>query len=319
MINQMADTEQMFSKLLKNLDYKSSPCLISNETSDEEIPAELEMTWREAKDKLGIDAIYFVANAPVIYFKRFQAPDQSKLAQLHRNVWSQSKIPLIFIILPTEIRVYSGYEAPHRSKLNGEFAEPSRLENKLVSLNQQVSSNVWERLNIFSRTAIESGSFWREYSDSKYFKRNTRADQKLIANLRYIRRELVTDFSQQLVKYHGLDKGRDRQQIGEASSRYANNLIGRSIFALYLQDRGVLHDENENFFSQRFGSNYKAYTDILASHEHTYNFFQFLHDRFNGDIFPMRMKKKLFVLKISKSYKSCSLRIRQEVKQTGRC
>jgi type I restriction-modification system DNA methylase subunit len=295
MINQMADTEQMFSSLLENLDYKSSPYLISNETPGEKIPAELEMTWREAKDKLGIDAIYFVANAPVIYFKRFQAPDRSKLAQLHRNVWSQSKIPLIFAILPTEIRVYSGYEAPHRNKHKGEFTEPSRLENKLVSANQQVSSNVWERLNIFSRTAIESGSFWREYSDSKYFKRTARADQKLIANLRYIRRELVADFSQQMVKYHGLHKDRDRQQIGEASSRYANSLIGRSIFALYLQDRRVLNDENENFFSLRFGSDYRAYIDILASHEHTYNFFQFLQDRFNGDIFPIDENEKRVV------------------------
>ena len=49
-----------------------------------------------------------------------------------------------------------------------------------------------------------------------------------------------TNFSQQLIKYHSLDKDRDQQQIKEISSRYANNLIGRSIFALYLQDRGVV-------------------------------------------------------------------------------
>ena len=49
------------------------------------------------------------------------------------------------------------------------------------------------------------------------------------------------------------------------------------------------------FFGQRFGSNYRVYTDILDSHEHIYNFFHFLQDRFNGDIFPIDEEEKKLV------------------------
>src|SRR5579884_1398819 len=295
MSSQMANSQDTFSRLLEHLDYIASTNLITRETSDENIPAERETTWREARDKLGIDAIYFVADAPVIYFKRFEVPDQARIAALHRNVWSQSKIPLLFVILPGDIRIYSGYEPPKLSKSRNEFIEPSRLERKLDTTKQRPGDDLWQRLSIFTRLAIESGSFWREYSDSQYFKRTTRADQKLVANLRYIRRQLITDLSTQLAKYHGLDRERDQQQIKEISSRCANNLIGRSIFALYLQDRGVLTSDSENFFSQNFGSRYQRYVDLLTSHEQTYAFFTFLHDRFNGDIFPVDEEEKKVV------------------------
>src|SRR5438105_11519930 len=212
MSSQTTDSQDTFSRLLEHLDYASSTNLITRETSDENIAAEREITWREARDKLGIDAIYFIANAPVIYFKRFEVSDLARIAELHRNIWSQSKIPLLFVILPGDIRIYSGYEPPKLSKSRSEFIEPSRLERKLDTAGQRSGDDLWQRLNIFTRLAIESGSFWREYSDSQYFKKTTRADQKLVANLRYIRRELVTALSTQLAKYHGLDKDRDQQR-----------------------------------------------------------------------------------------------------------
>jgi hypothetical protein len=64
------DSQQTFSLLLEKLEYKMSPNLMLRDTSDESIPEELETPWREAKEKLRIDAVYFVANAPVIYFKK---------------------------------------------------------------------------------------------------------------------------------------------------------------------------------------------------------------------------------------------------------
>ncbi len=260
------DSQQTFSRLLEELDYASSPNLISKIIPQEKIPAELEVTWREAKDKLGIDAVYFIANAPVIYFKQFETYDQREIAELHRNVWSQSKIPLLFIVLPHEVRVYSGYEAPKRAE--NEFGQPSRLENDLVP--QQKSSNaLWERLKIFTRMAIDSGSFWRDYGDKLH--KNTRADQTLIANLRYIRRELIKA---------GL------------SPEHSHSLIGRSIFALYLQDRSILSTEEQRLFAQTLKGGYTRYTDLLSSYEDTYTYFEILREHFNGDMFPVTKEEK---------------------------
>lgn len=258
------DSQQTFSDLLQKLDYVSSPGLVSAEN----IPAELEITWQEAKDRLRIDAIYFVANAPVIYFKQFDTLDYSTIIQLHRNIWNQSKVPLLFVILPNDIRVYNGYETPRL--VDGKFSEPSRLDYELNSADKKSSGHLWERLAIFTRTAIDSGTFWRYYGD--HFSRGTRADQQLIANLRYIRGQLL-------------------ETEPKLNPEHAHSLIGRSIFALYLQDRGVLTTGEDGFFAREFGNRYSRYTDLLLSHKNTYAFFDILR-KFNGDMFPVTPEER---------------------------
>lgn len=260
------DSQQTFSLLLEKLEYKTSPNLMLRDKADESVPEELETTWREAKEKLRIDAVYFVANAPVIYFKRFDFYDEKDIAEFHRKVWNQSQAPLVFAVMPDDIRVYNGYEAPQRTSLTG-LIEPSRLDSKL---SHSSFLSLWERLAIFSRLAIESGSFWRDYG--QYFRRENRADQKLIANLRYIRRQLITE--------------------ARLSPEHAHSLIGRSIFAFYLQDRGVLPQGDDGFFAKNFGQSYICYTDILISHEVTYHFFRILGNHFNGDMFPVTEEEK---------------------------
>jgi type I restriction-modification system DNA methylase subunit len=260
------NSQSPLSNLLYELGYEESPGLVS----DEHIPAELELNWREAKDKLQIDAIYFVANAPVIYFKQFEALDQARIIQLHRNVWNQSKVPLLFIVLPNEIRVYNGYDAPQRS--NGEFIEPLRLDQKLIE--HQETLSLWERLAIFSRKAIDSGAFWKNHG--QYFEQGTKANQRLLANLRYIRKQLL------------------HAQPGLAPE-YIHSLIGRSIFALYLQDRSVLAVGENGFFAEHIGKSYTRYIDLLDSHEATYTFFETLRTHFDGDMFPVDQVEKAAV------------------------
>lgn len=266
------ENQVTFSSALEALDYSSSSNLISREDSSRVISEEVEVIWNDAKEKLEIDAVYFIGNAPVIYFKRFEALDPEAIADFHRNVWNQSQVPLIIVILPADIRVYSGYEAPTPDAGDG-LKEPTRLE---IAFNPNVpssSSYVWERLRKFTRNALESGSLWRDYSE--YFRKETRVDQVLLANLRYVRQELI--------------------KVKNLPPEHAHSLIGRSIFALYLQDRGVLSTEEPNFFAERYGSHYRRYTDLLISYEDTYDFFEFLHKRFDGDMFPITEEEKNLV------------------------
>lgn len=260
----MEDSQVTFSALIEQLGYDNSPNLVSKETPTDSIPVELQAIWYDTQEKLQVDAIYFVANIPIIYFKNFVSFKKEAIADFHRKVWNQSQAPLLFAVMPTDIRVYNGYEAPTRTAQGNGLNEPSRLDNR------GSSSQLWERLKIFTRIAIESGSFWRDYS--KYFRKEARVDQTLIANLRYVRQELI--------------------KVKNLPPEHAHSLIGRSIFALYLQDRGVLSTEEPNFFKERYKKNYTRYTDLLASYEDTYNFFQFLHERFNGDMFPVTDKEK---------------------------
>ncbi|HWS83052.1 MAG TPA: hypothetical protein VN207_02200, partial [Ktedonobacteraceae bacterium] len=246
----MDDSHLTFSHLIKQLDYESSPNFISTNTPSSAISTELGILWDETREKFQIDAIYFVANAPVIYFKRFDVFNREAIADLHRNIWNQSQVPLIFVIMPNDIRVYSGYEAPARVNSRQSLKEPTRLENKLNQNIRGSSHQIWENLEVFARIAIESGSFWRDYS--QYFRKETRVDRILIANLRYIRQELI--------------------KIKKLRPEHAHSLIGRSIFALYLQDRGVLSTDENNFFAERYKkSDYARYTDLLTSYEDTYD------------------------------------------------
>lgn len=261
------DSIETFSHLLTLLEYETSPNLVKKETPRENIPPEAQALWDETQKKLPIDAIYFVANTPIIYFKRYESFDSTEIAELHKKVWNQCLVPLIFVILPDDIRVYSGYEAPRQTSAIT-LVEPYRVDNQISS-----SHNVWERISVFTRLALESGSFWRDYSH--LFRKEMRVDRTLMANLRYIRRKMIEET--------GL------------SPEYTHSLIGRSIFAFYLQDRGVLPAGEEGFFAQTFKKNYTRYTDILTSYEDTYAFFDILREHFNGDIFPVTLEEKAIV------------------------
>nr|MBA2285514.1 N-6 DNA methylase [Ktedonobacteraceae bacterium] len=54
----------------------------------------------------------------------------------------------------------------------------------------------------------------------------------------------------------------------------------------------VLTAGENGFFSQRFGNNCMRYTDLLTSHQVTYDFFELLHQQFNGDMFPVTHEEK---------------------------
>src|SRR5712692_126619 len=59
-----------------------------------------------------IDQVYFVQDIPVAYFSQLREYSHDELRKLHQQVWSQSRVPLLYVILPTEICVYNGYAEP---------------------------------------------------------------------------------------------------------------------------------------------------------------------------------------------------------------
>ena len=86
--------------LLQELDYTDSPGL---KTSTHE---------RSTRTISGIDNIYFMQDVPFVYFCQFSATEAQDLWRLYRHVWNQSKVPLLYVILPQEIRIYNTYAEP---------------------------------------------------------------------------------------------------------------------------------------------------------------------------------------------------------------
>jgi len=225
-------------------------------------------SWFKQARELDAQAIFFVHDYPTVLF--FQLDDdlaadteaiEDKIRELHLKVWNTSRVPLFFVALPGELRVYSAYQTPVRSPEEWR-AEKRWLER--VKTTAQVAEAV-EALREFSRPSIESGHLFRKMN--KVFDRENRVDQWLLKNLRALRKEL--------------------EALQEAKREYIHALIGRSIFIRYLEDREIL--VKDYFADQTLNKEgkYLCYTDVLVSKKDTYNLFHKLRKEFNGDLFPL--------------------------------
>jgi hypothetical protein len=240
-------------------------------TEDMPLPSELaHVSWVVQAQKLGAEAIFFVNDYPTVLFFKLDVvlgadteEQEEQIRQLYLKVWNTSWVPLFFVALPGELRVYSAYQKPRQPE---EWRSEERWLRKIQTLTQ-----VTELVDEFSRAEIESGRlFKRRASD---FNRENRVDQCLLKNLRLLRGKIEGD------------QGEKRE--------YAHALIGRSIFIRYLEDRGILV---EAYFADKSVSpngDYHCYTDVLQSKADTYNnLFPKLTEDFNGDLFPLVDEEK---------------------------
>jgi hypothetical protein len=239
--------------VLDALEYSDAEGLVTSDTPD--VSAGRDYLWQDARAKLGLDAAYFLGNVPVVYFKEFQSADEDELARLHQWLWNHNRAPLLIAVLPQEVRVYNCFTPPQPA--GSTVKHPGLLQ--AVTLVADVLE-LRQELDQYRRREVASGGFVR--GQEKQFRRDQRVDRRLLENLAHVRRLLIKD---------GLDKA------------VANNLLGRSIFVCYLEDREAI---SSDFFSQ-FKSSH-SFRDLLAqSHQGTYQLFDELSRRFNGDLFPV--------------------------------
>ena len=121
-------TYELEQILLEELGYAGSSRLVRGR----DIP------WPNVRAIPNVDAAFLLDNTPVVYFSRFSELDPARIQQLHKSVWSQSKAPLLFAILPHEIRVYNGYEPT--PKIDEEFDTPRRLLQELRDLTDHLTA-----------------------------------------------------------------------------------------------------------------------------------------------------------------------------------
>jgi hypothetical protein len=204
-------------------------------------------------DKLGATAIFELSGSPCIYFKRLASdPTPRELADLHKIAWNQGLAPLLWVVTPTQVRIYNCYSRPDNE---------ADSQRHLIKMFENVEVDL-QRLNEFAgRLQVESGEFWRKVPQ---IDRRKRVDTVLLEDLTEAERQLV-------------DNDLDRT--------VAHALLGRSIFVAYLQDREILKPQ---FFRSRF--QVERFVDVLATKSATYDLFEWIQDTFNGDLFPLTRK-----------------------------
>ena len=67
---------------------------------------------RRAFDLLKLDGVFCSDRAPLIYFKKVQRIDNSEIVQLHRTFWNHGGAPVLVLVAPDDVHVYSGLIRP---------------------------------------------------------------------------------------------------------------------------------------------------------------------------------------------------------------
>ncbi len=238
---------------------------------DVERDFETSLRYKEVFKKIHIDAVYETSGglsdipaSPCIYFKKLDDPSPERFRDLQREVWYEGRTPTLWIITPTEVRIYNTFSKPRQDD-----DEKTRLLDTL-----RITADKLEKVNEFHRTLLDTGAFWGTPKGKKIDRRE-RMDEALLEDLRYTETILIEN---------GLDVS------------VAHAVLGRTIFAAYLQDREIPNRQergilNRHFFQRRYGC--QSLVELLYnSKEKTYLFFTWLHETFNGDLFPIDQVEK---------------------------
>ena len=239
------------------LEYRNDQGLVTVDSPD--VGDGRAYVWQEIRDKFEMDAAYFHGNVPVVYIKEIHSADDDDLWDLHCSLWNHNRAPLFIAVLPQEVRVYNCFSPPVRD--SGQLMPENRALLKRAV--RQVTDVLFLRqeLSEYRRREIVSGRFAR--AQEQDFSREQRVDNRLLENLGHVRGRLISN---------GLSKP------------VANSLLGRSIFIRYLEDRGVIDSD----YYQRFASGNSFHALLEGSRTETYQLFDELGRRFNGDLFPIK-------------------------------
>ena len=203
---------------------------------------------------------------PLAYFRRLEDNNPSKIAEAHKLAWNMGQAPLLFLVLPGRALVYSTYESPRLSRKDGSLDDKAGLIETIDLVTN--AGRARQRMREYSRAELLSGRFWERPDTRKHFGPNARVERTLLDNL--------SDIRSQFIEEH-LD------------APTVHSLLGRAIFIQYLQDRkdSKGHSAFPQGYFERLLSGASSFPDVLSSKAKTYDLFDELGERFNGDIFPV--------------------------------
>jgi len=273
---------EKLNDIFSYLDMTSKTGLASDEYLND-MTSYQRMFYNQVKSKIGVDAVYFlrdeegIAKIPLIYFSMLEDNSSAKAAQLHSLSWNMGEAPLLFIVTPTELKIYNNYQTP--KKKDGTLDPEAGLIDTISLLTDLETQR--QELAPYKRMLLESGEYWRRAEGR--FNINTRIDTTLMSNLRVMRRRLITR-----IKSRTYDISITEENIVSI----VHGLLSRSILIKYLEERKDSNGESvfpKDFYEQFSFENTvcKQYTDVLGNKEATYSLFGVLESKFNGDMLPL--------------------------------
>ncbi|HCA80969.1 MAG TPA: type I restriction endonuclease subunit M [Bacteroidetes bacterium] len=212
---------------------------------------------RRAFEQLGIEGVLCQEHSPVIYFRQVRKIDPADIITLHRSFWNQGIAPILVIIAPDEVHVYSGLIPPEDTPTK--TGQVPGFVEKLNRIQDQVRSFL---------LSVESGEYFHVHRRS--FDPRKRVDRDLLRNLDATRLKL------------------SQVQATQLEPQALDALLCRLVFTCYLFDRGII---DRDYLKALHINSAEHLRDILAKEPRTdakanlYMLFGQLGNDFNGDLF----------------------------------
>ncbi|OJW20127.1 MAG: type I restriction endonuclease subunit M [Planctomycetales bacterium 71-10] len=212
---------------------------------------------RRAFEELGLSGILCQDNGPIIYFRAMERLDASHVLALHRTFWNQGVAPILVLIGPDEVHIYSGLSQPGVDHAPG--AEPDGLVERL--------DRVADQLRAFL-VAVETGEYYHRHR--RAFDPRQRVDRNLLRHLQAAR-ELLAEVP-----------------AGRLDPVSLDALLCRIVFTCYLFDRKVI---DRKYLEDAGIEGVEGLADILGRKPRSrakadlYTLFSQLGQDFNGDLF----------------------------------
>ena len=256
------------TQILRTLDYESA--LVNADDIELESLSPVKRRAVHEVKGFGIDSIYFSGEFPSIYFKsikNFEPEYINEICSIHRRIWNQGKVPFLYVSSPAEIRIYNCCARPVRPEKDELYIKPLEL---FRYAEQDDQKRLTDLIKIFGKVSLESGRFREHKSYANQLRLENKVDKTLIKSLKETRTKLVN--------------------LGIARE-IVHNLLTRSLFILYLEDRGATTPT----FYRRYLPEAKSYFDILDDKNAAYRLFETLEESFNGGIFTVKDNEKKVV------------------------
>ncbi|AFD08700.1 HsdM family class I SAM-dependent methyltransferase [Solitalea canadensis] len=231
--------------------------------------------------EFGVDAVYFNTDEnensfPAVFLKKVESFDSKtleKIADAQKKIWNYKKVLFFYVYSETEIRIYNCSEKPLIVTQN-DFNYEKELQNIEIKVYKFSDNKQLEELNrLFSRIAIDTGIIWT-LEEAQFIRDRINLQRRVD---KYLVASLIN--TAQLLEQQGL------------AVNLIHKLILRSLFLLYLEDRGAT---DENLYS-KIKNGTKSYFEILDDVNATKKLFEVLEGHFNGNVFTVGEDEKISV------------------------
>ena len=250
----------------------------------------------------GVIKVYGNQGQPALFLKEVESFDTDTLrliAKIQHDCWNFQKVLFLYVFSKTELRIYNCSEKPFPYSINTENID---FESELNSLElyscKATDKSKLETLNtLFSRIAIDTGFIWSA-TEAKQIRDKLNLEKRVD---KYLIKSLI-------------NVAKDLEKEGLKDKAIIHRLVMRSLFLLYLEDKGA----TDKTFYKTFKKDADSYFEVLENVDATYDLYDRLATDFNGSLFTItNLEKSLVEQRHLELLKKCFISGHEDDKQVN--